>query len=230
MMIMLLAIGSLVVTVVVYVFAKWLYRYLPKVYLSPLLLTPVIVISVLLLTHTSYESYHIGTQWLSDMISPATVALAVPLYKNRSLLKKHAFTIVVSVGFGSTLAIISSIGMAKTLHLHAQIVDSLAPRSATTPIAMAVTQMMGGIPAITAVFVMMTGLLGMMIGPTIIRLFHIDNEVARGVLFGTSAHTAGTSKAFEFGPVSGSISSVAMILTAFFTLGAAPLVLLWFYN
>lgn len=134
---------------------------------------------------------------------------------------------MVSVCFGSSLAIVSSVWLAKELHLQNQIIDSLALRSTTTPIAMAMTEMLGGTPAITAIFVLMTGLFGMIVGPLIIRLCRIEHEIARGVLFGTSAHTAGTSKAFEFSVVSGSISSVAMIVTAFFTLGTAPLVLLW---
>ncbi|WP_091174257.1 LrgB family protein [Paenibacillus sp. 1_12] len=222
-----LAIGCLIVTIAVYGLSKRLYRSLPKVYLSPILLTPTMVMIVLLLTGTPYETYHAGTEWLSDMIGPATVAMAVPLYKHIAILKKHALTIIVSVCFGSSLAIISSVWLAKELHLQNRIIDSLAVRSTTTPIAMAVTEMLGGTPAITAIFVLMTGLFGMIVGPLIIRLCRIEHEIARGVLFGTSAHTAGTSKAFEFSVVSGSISSIAMIVTAFFTLGIAPLVLLW---
>nr|WP_275900689.1 LrgB family protein [Paenibacillus periandrae] len=224
---LILALGCLIITIAVYGLAKRLYRAVPKVYLSPLLLTPTVVMLVLLLTGIPYETYHIGTEWLSEMIGPATVAMAVPLYKHLAILKKHALTIMVSVCFGSSLAIVSSVWLAKELHLQNQIIDSLAVRSTTTPIAMAVTEMLGGTPAITAIFVLMTGLFGMIVGPLIIRLCRIEHEIARGVLFGTSAHTAGTSKAFEFSVVSGSISSVAMMVTAFFTLGTAPLVLLW---
>jgi predicted murein hydrolase (TIGR00659 family) len=226
-MMLILALGCLIITIAVYGLSKRLYRAVPKVYLSPLLLTPTVVMIVLLLTGVPYETYHIGTEWLSEMIGPATVAMAVPLYKHLAILKKHALTIMVSVCFGSSLAIVSSVWLAKELHLQNQIIDSLALRSTTTPIAMAVTEMLGGTPAITAIFVLMTGLFGMIVGPLIIRLCRIEHEIARGVLFGTSAHTAGTSKAFEFSVVSGSISSVAMIVTAFFTLGTAPLVLLW---
>ncbi|MCU6797068.1 MULTISPECIES: LrgB family protein [Paenibacillus] len=222
-----LALGCLIITIAVYGLSKRLYRAVPKVYLSPILLTPTVVMIVLLLTGVPYETYHIGTEWLSEMIGPATVAMAVPLYKHLAILKKHALTIMVSVCFGSSLAIVSSVWLAKELHLQNQIIDSLALRSTTTPIAMAMTEMLGGTPAITAIFVLMTGLFGMIVGPLIIRLCRIEHEIARGVLFGTSAHTAGTSKAFEFSVVSGSISSVAMIVTAFFTLGTAPLVLLW---
>lgn len=220
-----LAIACLLMTIAIYWAIKRLYRLRPVIILSPLLVTPVAVIAILLWSGIPYETYNAGTRWLSDMIGPATVALAVPLYKNAHLLKKHALSIGVSVLAGSMAAVVSSVWLARELGLSAEIVDSLAPRSATTPIALAIAGMSGGLPAMTALFVLMTGLLGMMIGPAVIRLLKIRGDIARGVLFGTSAHTAGTSKAFEFGAAAGSISSIAMILTAFFTLVTAPWIL-----
>jgi predicted murein hydrolase (TIGR00659 family) len=215
---MIIPLLCLVLTLGIYWSVKRFYVRFPKIYFTPLLVTPLIIVILLLWSKVPYETFHRGTQWLSDMIGPATAALAVPVYKNFHVLKKHATAIVCSVLFGSTIAIISSAWIAKELHLNRQMIESLAPRSATTPIAMAVSHFMGGIPTITAVIVMITGLLGMIMGPLIIRLFRIRNDVARGVLFGTGAHAAGTSKAFEFGTVAGSISSIAMVLTAFFTL------------
>jgi len=217
-----IAIGCFFVTLIIYLVTKRFYQRFPKIYFTPLLLTPIVVVLSLVLSGIPYETYHAGTHWLSDMIGPATVALAVPLYKNFAILKKHALTVGVSVLSGAVLAYLSSAWLAKELKLNTQIMESIAPRSATTPIAMAISELTGGVPAITALFVLMTGLLGMLLGPVIIRLFRIRNEIARGVLLGTSAHTAGTSKAFEFGSVSGSISSIAMILTAFITLLIAP--------
>ncbi|MOA48768.1 Holin-like protein CidB [compost metagenome] len=90
---------------------------------------------------------------------------------------------------------------------------------------MNVSEVIGGVPTITAVFVIITGLMGAMLGPIVMKMFHIDNEVARGVLFGTSAHGTGTSKAFELSSLTGTISSISMILAALFTLGAAPMIL-----
>jgi predicted murein hydrolase (TIGR00659 family) len=208
----------LALTLLIYWAIKKFYVRFPKIYFTPLFLTPLIIVIILLCSGVPYETFHKGTHWLSDMIGPATVALAVPVYKNFEVLKRHAVAVVSSVLFGSTIAIFSSAWIAKQLHLNRQMIESLAPRSATTPIAMAVSNFMGGIPTITAVIVMVTGLLGMVIGPIIIRVFRIRNDVARGVLFGTGAHAAGTSKAFEFGAVAGSVSSIAMVLTAFFTL------------
>lgn len=217
----------LAVTVLLYAGAKKFYRRFPRVYFTPLLLAPIAVVGLILAAGTPYEAYHTGAQPLSDMIGPATIALAVPLYKNAAVLQKHALAIVTSVFAGSTAAIASSVWMAKGLDLSGEITGSLAPHSATTPIAMATSDMLNGIPAVAAVLVLVTGILGMILGPAVIKLLGIRHDLAKGVLLGTGAHAAGTTKAFEFNTLAGSISSVAMILTGFFTLCTAPWLIHW---
>lgn len=212
----------LVLTLGIYYSAKKIYSIWPKVYLSPLLITPLLIIILLLSVSVPYESYNNGGKYLSDLLQPATVAFAVPLYKQFKVLKKHAVEIIASVLFGSIVAMISSVFLAKWMHLSGSLVASLMPRSITTPIAINVSQVVGGVPNITAVFVIITGLFGTIIGPSVLRIFRIDNEVARGVLLGTSAHGMGTNKAFEMSALSGTISSISMILAALFTLGMAP--------
>lgn len=208
---------SLFITILLYLAAKWCYRQRPKIYLSPLVTAPLLIVCLLLLTKIPYEDYNRGARFLSIMLQPATIAFAVPLYKYRHLLVKHAALIIVSVFIGSVVAIISSALIAKGLHIEKQIIDSLIPRSVTTPIAMDISQMIGGIPSVTAVFVIITGILGSLIGPMVIKFFKIDNEIARGVLFGTGAHAVGTAKAFEFSETTGTISSLSMILAAIIT-------------
>lgn len=115
------------------------------------------------------------------MLQPATVAFAIPLYKYFPILKKYAVEIILNVAVGSCIAILSTAFIAKWFHLSGGLVDSLVPRSVTTPIAMNVSEMIGGMPAVTAVFVILTALLGTIIGPMVIRYFRIDNEIARGV-------------------------------------------------
>ncbi|UTX05603.1 CidB/LrgB family autolysis modulator [Bacillus inaquosorum] len=221
---MFIGIVSLFLTVLVYLGAKKVYQRFPRVYTSPLLVTPAVLVG-LLLVNVPYESYNLGGELLTDMLQPATVAFAIPLYKYFPVLKKYAVEIILNVAVGSCIAIISTALIAKWLHLGTGLIDSLVPRSVTTPIAMNVSEMIGGMPAVTAVFVILTALLGTVIGPMVIRYFRIDNEIARGVLLGTSAHGAGTSKAFELSSVSGTISSVSMILAAIMTLCAAPFLL-----
>ncbi|MCP1310308.1 LrgB family protein [Paenibacillus tyrfis] len=217
-----LSLGLLLFTMAVYYGIKSLYRRKPKIYLSPLLLTPAVVIVLLLQADIPYETYNAGAHWLTDMIGPATIALAVPLYKNVALLRKYAVEIMASVLVGSAAGVATSVWIAKGLHLDGQIIDGLVLRSTTTPIAIAITDMIGGIPAMTALFVLVTGLLGTVVGPMLIRLFRIRSGVAQGVLLGTSAHTAGTTTAFEFGAVSGTVSSISMLVAALLALVVVP--------
>ncbi|WP_274649310.1 LrgB family protein [Paenibacillus humicola] len=220
-----LPVFSFILTAIVYWGAKRLYVRVPRAYLSPLIVTPALVILIVLWGEVPYADYNTGTKWLTEMIGPGTVTLAVPLYKNLGMLKKHAAAITAGVLSGAILAILTSILLAKAFHLTTSLTESLAPRSATTPIAMAAAGVIGGIPSMTAVFVLITGILGVAAGPLAIRLLRIEHEVGRGVLLGTSSHTAGTTKAFEFGSAAGSISSIAMIMTAFITFCAAPWIL-----
>ncbi|CAI6080699.1 Inner membrane protein YohK [Paenibacillus sp. JJ-100] len=212
----------LLLTVGIYFLAKRMYRSLPKVYLSPLLITPLLVVGVLLATGTDYAAYNSGGRWLSLLLQPATVAFAVPLYTFFHVLKKHISEIVVSVMTGSVVAVLSSAMLAKWLRLDSGLIHSLIPRSITTPIAMNVSASIGGIPAVTAVFVIMTGLLGAIMGPSIVKMLRIDSEIAKGTLLGTGAHGTGTSKAFELSSLTGTISSISMVLAALFTLAVAP--------
>lgn len=217
-------------TVAVYLLAKRIYASTGKVYTSPLLVTPVIMIIFLLITGISYESYNAGGKWLTDLLQPATMAFAIPLHKNFKVLKKHAAEIAAGVLSGTITAVISSILLAKWLHVSGDLAASLVPRSVTTPIAMSISQSIGGVPNITAVFVIITGILGTMMGPTVLRIFRIDNEIARGVSLGTAAHGTGTSKAFELSSLTGTISSIAMILSALLSIGVAPALLAIFLH
>lgn len=209
-------------TISIYWGAKQLYRIYSRIWLTPLLITPAIVIIVLILSSTSFDTYHQGAGILSEMVEPATIALAVMLYKHWDVLKQNVFIIAVSVISGALGAIITSAGFAHLLGLDMELMRTLAPRSATTPIALSISSMIGGLPIITGVATLITGVLGMIIGPLIVKWFRITSPIARGVLFGTSAHSAGVSKAFDYSPVTGSIAGIAMLITAFATLCAAP--------
>ncbi|NOU98074.1 CidB/LrgB family autolysis modulator [Paenibacillus sp. LMG 31456] len=215
-------------TLLVYWASKCLYRTYKKMYLTPLLVTPMIIITVIEWAGVSFNTYDKGVGWLTDLVEPATIALAVILYKNWDHLKKNAWAIIVCVGCGAIAAIVTSAGFSYLLGLSPEIMDSLAPRSATTPIAISISSNIGGIPTITAVATLFTGLLSLIVGPLIVKWFRIQHPLARGVLYGTSAHSAGISKAMEYDAVSGSIAAIAMMATAFITLIAAPWLVLMF--
>jgi len=222
---MIIGLLLLILTIGVYLLSKRVYVLSSKIYASPLIVTPLLIVTFLLMTGISYDSYNAGGKWLTQLLQPATVAFAIPLHKNFKVLKKHAAEIAAGVLSGSVTAVITSVFMAKWLHLSSDLATSLVPRSVTTPIAMNISQNIGGVPNITAVFVILTGILGAMMGPSVMRLFRIDNEIARGVSLGTAAHGTGTSKAFELSSLTGTISSISMILSAVFTLGVTPLLL-----
>ncbi|PWW06478.1 putative murein hydrolase (TIGR00659 family) [Paenibacillus cellulosilyticus] len=212
----------LLVTIGIYVASRLLYTRFPIFILSPMLITPVLLVGILLVTGIPYGDFNSGAHWLSDLLKPATVALAVPLYRNYPILKKHALEIVCGVSAGSAASVICAAAAGGFFHLNATLTESLIPRSVTTPIAMNLSATLGGNPAFTAALVMITGLTGSLFGPAIIRMLRVESDVTRGVMLGTSAHGAGTSKAFELGSLAGAIASVSMIIAALLAIVAMP--------
>lgn len=205
---------SLIGTIVVFYASKWLYARYEKIWLSPLLICPLILVVILLTTDTSYTQYNSGAEVLSTLLGPATVAFAVPMYKNYALLKKNALAIFASLLIGCIVAIVSSLIFALAAGLNNEMINSLVPRSITTPIAMDISNIIGGEPTMTAVFVIVTGLTGSIVGPIVIRTLRFRRAASKGLLLGMGAHGCGTSKAFEFGELEGTFSSLAMIVAA----------------
>jgi predicted murein hydrolase (TIGR00659 family) len=212
----------LLLTVLVFWLAKKLYGRWSVLILLPILTAPIVLVVILTTAHVSYGSYMAGGKWLTYLLQPATVAFAVPMVRHFELLKKHALEIVSSVVLGSLVAIVTSMVLAGWMHLNPTLADSLAPRSVTTPIAMVISQKFGGVSTMTAVFVMVTALIGIVIGPLIIRYLSLRSAVARGAMFGMGAHGAGTSRAFEMGAVEGTVASLSMIIAAGASLLIAP--------
>jgi predicted murein hydrolase (TIGR00659 family) len=185
---------------------------------SPIIVTPFIVIILLKTLHIPYTTYASGTQLLTYLLGPSTVAFAVPMYKYRHLLKQHLKEILISLTIGSFLAVFTSLTLSIAIRLSKIMVISILPRSVTTPIAMEYSRALHGNPSLTAVFVMITGLSGVVFGPLLIRLLSLKTPIAKGLLMGMGAHGTGTSKAFELGELEGTFSSLAMIIAALITL------------
>lgn len=220
-------VGGLIGTLVTYLFCKWVYRRYPIVWLTPILTSFLLLTAIIEWLHIPYIGYSRGAQWLTDMLQPATVAFAVPLYRHFDILRRHALAIVSGLLTGALTGIVTSAGFALALHLGAQTALTLAPRSVTTPIAMDISREIGGLPDLTAVCVILTGITGALIGPWLIARLHIGSTVGRGTLFGMGAHGIGTAKAFEQSQEVGAVSSLAMVLGACLTLVLAPLVAPW---
>lgn len=203
--------------------SKRLYQLSGNLILSPLVVCPLALIAVLRMSSVSFTAYNTGGQFLSLMLEPATVAMAVPMYKYRRILQAYITEILFGVTGASMVAIITSVGTAEQLGINSQIATSLAPRSITTPLAINVSQVLGGNPTITAVFVIITGLTGVLLTSLLLKWIPIKRSITKGMMFGIAAHGTGISKAYEAGSIEGAIASIAMIFMGLITTIIAPL-------
>lgn len=213
-------------TIGFYLLTKAVYRRWPRWWLLPLAWTPALLIVAVLFLDTSYAEYIRGTQWLMALLGPAVVAFAVPIYQRRALIRRHWPLLVFGMVVGSATAVVSSWGFATLLGLDGELRLSLLPRSISTPFAMAVSSEIGGIPDLTAVFVVMTGILGAVLGDLLLTWLPLRSSIARGSLFGMGAHGAGTAKAYEVGAEEGAVAGLIMVLVGLLNVLLAPLVVI----
>lgn len=188
---------------------------------NPLLIAIIFVMIVLSVCHIDYDVYYAGAKYISYLLTPATVCLAIPLYEQLSLLKKNAKAIFAGIFSGVVTSLVSVLGLSVLFRLeHAEYV-TLLPKSITTAIGMDVSKELGGIVAITTAVIIVTGILGNMIAAIVFRLFRIEEPIARGVALGTSAHAIGTVRALEFGELEGAVSGLAIAVAGLITVVGA---------
>ena len=189
---------------------------------NPLLIAIVLVSAVLLVCRIPYESYNVGGTIINMFLAPATACLAVSIYTQINLLKENWLPIVVGCTAGSITSMGSIYLMCRLFRLDEAVSASLIPKSVTTPIAVSISQSLGGIQAITVVAVILTGILGSIFAPVLIKLFRVKDPVAAGLAIGACSHAVGTSKALELGETEGAMSGLAIgicgILTVIFSL------------
>jgi len=219
----LLAILWSAVTIVLYLGAKAFHRRWQAWWTTPLAVTPVLLIAITVICHTSYHDYIRGTQWLVALLGPATVAFAIPVYEERRLIHRHWPVLIVGVVVGSITAIGSAWLLASLLGLNESLRLSLLPRSLSTPFAMIVSGDIGGSPDLTAVFVVFTGVIGAALGDLMLHWLPLRSVLARGALFGMGAHGAGVAQAHLIGSEEGSIAGLVMVLVGLLNVLAAPL-------
>lgn len=210
-------------TLLAYLFSRWIYRRTGRYLLSPLILVPTLLLALAVPLHTAYAQYSSNTHWLMLILGPVTVAFAVPIWQQRRLLMRHWLALMLGMVAGSAASIVTSFGLARLLALDSSVTLSLVPRSITTPFAMPLAQNLGGVPELTAVFVMFTGVFGAMLGGVLLKWLPLRSALARGALFGVGAHGAGVSRAHEVGGEEGSVAGLVMVLTGLLNLFAAPL-------
>jgi len=222
---------GLTLTLLAYQAAYWIYQragFNPL--LNPVLLAIVMLVTALKLTDTPYATYFDGAQFVHFLLGPATVALAVPLYLQFARLKKLAMPLAVSLIAGSVTAIGSAVGIAWLLGAADATLLSLAPKSVTAPIAMGIAEKLGGIPSLTAVLVIMTGVSGAMMAKYVLDALRITDHGVRGFAVGLAAHGIGTARAFQVSEQAGAFAGLGMGLNGLVTAMLMPLLLLLWRN
>lgn len=219
----------LTLTLAAYVAGDWLYEKSGRLPLcNPVLLAVGMLVALLVVTGTDYYTYFEGAQFVHFMLGPATVALAVPLYRQFEKVRESAGAIVVSLLAGSVTAIVTAVLVAWVLDAAPRTLVSLAPKSVTAPVAMGIAEKLQGLPSLTAVFVITTGVLGATIAGTVFRAARIHSDRARGFALGVTSHGIGTARALQVSEVAGAFSALAMGLNALATALLLPLLYRWF--
>lgn len=216
---------GVLISLIAFEIGLWINKKTKISFLNPLLIALVLIIIILKVFEISVENYNEGGQIISFFLGPATVALAIPLYKNIKLLKANAIPIIVGISVGTSVGITSIILMAKAFKLDIKLGLSLVPKSITTPIGIEVSKQIGGISEITIAAIIFTGLTGAIIAESVFKLIRVKDPVAKGIAIGTSSHALGTSKALEMGEIEGSMSGLAIGITGLITVVFAPLLI-----
>lgn len=220
---------TLTLTLLAYLAGRYLYgKSNGSPLLNPVLVAVVVLIVLLKLTHTDYQAYFQGAQFVHFLLGPATVALALPLYRQINALRRSVLAVAVGLVVGSIVAALSAMAIASALGGEQQTVLSMAPKSVTMPIAMGVAEQIGGLPSLTAAMVLITGIVGAVIGPSLLTLLNIRDPRARGLAMGTAAHGIGTARALTESETAGAFSGLAMGLNGAVTAILVPLLAGWF--
>jgi predicted murein hydrolase (TIGR00659 family) len=220
---------GLTVTLLAYQAAYWIYRRLAMNPLAnPVALSVAFLVGLLWLTGTPYQTYFDGAQFVHFLLGPATVALAVPLYANLGTLRKNLLPVLGGLLAGSVVAAVSAVGIGWLLGADRVTLMSMAPKSVTTPIAMGISEKLGGLPSLTAVLVVSTGILGAVLARGTLNLLRIHDHAVRGFAVGVAAHGIGTARAFQVSETMGAFAGLGMGLNGLLTAFLFPLlVTLW---
>ncbi len=215
----------LALTFGLFLFAKWLQKRTGILLLNPILVTIALLIAFLKFNDISYNTYSEGGKLIEFWLKPAVVALGVPLYLQLEKIKKQLLPILLSQIAGCVVGVVSVVLIARWMGASKDVILSLAPKSVTTPIAMEVSQSVGGIPSLTAAVVVIVGLLGAIAGFKTMKLLRVDSPIAQGLSMGTASHAVGTSAAMEVGSKYGAYASLGLTLNGILTALLTPLLL-----
>lgn len=219
---------GLTMTLIAYGIAYRVYRLAKgNPLLNPVVTAVGMLIVLLLTTGMPYQDYFDGAQFVHFLLGPATVALAIPLYRQFAKLKKLWLPVLIALLAGVTIGGASVVVIAQWLGADKQTLLSLAPKSVTAPVAMGISERLGGLPSLTAVLVVTTGVIGAVLGTRLFDLLHIRDDSVRGIAMGVAAHGIGTARAFQVSAEMGAFAGLAMALSAFLASVLLPWVVEW---
>jgi len=222
-----LSLFPLVLTFGAYQLGLWIQKKGKSPLLNPILISSVLVILFLLVTGIPNETFQEGNQVLTWLLTPATVCLALPLYKQLQVLKKSLPAILVGIFAGTVASLLFIWGMCLVFGLDRAMTVSLLPKSITTAMGMVLGENAGGYGSLTAAAIIITGIQGSLTGAMLCKLFRITDPVAQGVAFGTASHVVGTSRATELGQLQGAVSSLSLAVAGILTAVIFPLLMLF---
>lgn len=215
---------GLILSIALFVLALKIKARFKLAILNPLLVSTILCILVLGIFNIPYDTYNKSAGMLSYLLTPATVCLAIPMYKQLKLLRDNLVAVLVAITTGTCCSLMSILIMGKLFSLSDEHIATLLPKSITTAIGMGVSEEAGGIVTLTVAGIILTGILGNMIAETIFKIFHIEHPIARGLALGTSAHAVGTAKALELGEIEGAMSSLSICVAGILTVILVPFV------
>lgn len=213
---------GIILTIASFNLGLFIFKKLKFPILNPLLIGTIIIIFIIEFFNIPLEYYKKGGDMITFFLAPATIALALPLYRQTSKLKTHFLPIIIGVIVGSITAILSVIFIGKLLGINDLIIKSFVPKSITTPLGIELSEVLGGIPAITIFAIIITGITGNIIAPTICNIFNIKHPIAKGLGIGISSHAVGTARAIEMGEIEGAMSALSIVITGIITFIVAP--------
>lgn len=217
-------IAAVFISIVFYLAGVWLFNKTKLAFIHPLPVASILIIAFLAIFHIDYDVYNVGGKIISAFLGPATVCLAVPLYKNLDKLKQNIVPILAATTVGSIVAVVSVALLGVMFGLDRTVILSIIPRSVTVPIGLAISEQLGGMISVTMLAIVITGTLGTVYAPYLCRWFRVKDDVANGLAFGTSSHAVGVAKAMEISELMGSMAGLSIASVGVVTIILAQII------
>ncbi|AOV07652.1 LrgB family protein [Sporosarcina ureilytica] len=214
-------------TVGLFLVMRRVYRRYPFAFFHPMLTTTTLICIGLIIFGIPYADYMKGGKWIEQFLGPCVVALAYPLYNQRKIMMQYKNAILLGISTGLITAMGSIIFFAKLFKVEEEIIYTVIPKSITTPVAIQISETMGGIPSLTAIFVMIAGFSGIIVGPYVMKYTGIESRLGKGLALGSASHALGVAKSTEYGELALSMASVSMTISAIIGSLIGPLLVLF---